>query len=164
MILSVGYDSTSKVLEIEFRRGPRVYRYFDVPEFLPGMMAARSKGQFFTTRIADRYRTEVCRSKLNRASGVQVTTRRDVVATRNRHLAPNIVRRARGGGRCALLARGSRAIEDESFPFEARRICEIESWRKEINRPCTHPQVVGAPPYWQLSGPSLGTSLRAAQT
>ena len=59
MILSVGYDSASGVLEIEFRRGPRVYRYFDVPEFLyRGLMAARSKGRFFTTRIADRYRTE----------------------------------------------------------------------------------------------------------
>jgi len=59
MILSVGYDNASGVLEIEFRRGPRVYRYFDVPEFLyRGLMAAPSKGKFFTTRIADRYRTE----------------------------------------------------------------------------------------------------------
>jgi hypothetical protein len=59
MILSIGYDSASRVLEIEFRRGLRVYRYFDVPEFLyQGLMVARSKGQFFATRIADRYRTE----------------------------------------------------------------------------------------------------------
>lgn len=34
---------------------------------------------------------------------------------------------------------GSRAIEDDSFPFEALSdIAEIESWRKEINRPTTH--------------------------
>ena len=34
---------------------------------------------------------------------------------------------------------GSRAIEDESFPFETlSEIAEIESWRKEINRPTTH--------------------------
>lgn len=34
---------------------------------------------------------------------------------------------------------GPRAIEDESFPFEALSdIAEIESWRKEINRPTTH--------------------------
>ena len=53
MVLSVGYDSASRVLEIEFRRGPCVYRYFDVPEFLyRGLMATRSKGQFFATRIA----------------------------------------------------------------------------------------------------------------
>ena len=33
----------------------------------------------------------------------------------------------------------SRAIEDDSFPFEALSdIAEIESWRKEINRPTTH--------------------------
>lgn len=34
---------------------------------------------------------------------------------------------------------GSHAIEDDSFPFEALSdIAEIESWRKEINRPTTH--------------------------
>jgi len=34
---------------------------------------------------------------------------------------------------------GRRAIEDDSFPFEAlSEIAEIESWRKEINRPTTH--------------------------
>lgn len=34
---------------------------------------------------------------------------------------------------------GPRAIEDDSFPFEAlSEIAEIESWRKEINRPTTH--------------------------
>ena len=36
-------------------------------------------------------------------------------------------------------ASGPRAIEDESFPFEAlSEIAEKESWRKEINRPTTH--------------------------
>jgi hypothetical protein len=59
MILAVGYDSSSRILEIEFRRGPRVYRYFEVPQFLyQGLLAAQSKGQFFMTRIAGRYRTE----------------------------------------------------------------------------------------------------------
>lgn len=34
---------------------------------------------------------------------------------------------------------GPRAIEDDSFPFEAlSEIAEVESWRKEINRPTTH--------------------------
>jgi putative DNA methylase len=34
---------------------------------------------------------------------------------------------------------GARAIEDEEFPFEALSdISEIESWRKEINRPLYH--------------------------
>lgn len=34
MILAVGYDSSSRILEIEFRRDPRVYRYYEVPEFV----------------------------------------------------------------------------------------------------------------------------------
>ena len=34
---------------------------------------------------------------------------------------------------------GVRAIEDDSFPFEAlSNVCEVESWRKEINRPLYH--------------------------
>lgn len=34
---------------------------------------------------------------------------------------------------------GPRAIEDDDFPFEALSdIAEMESWRKEINRPTTH--------------------------
>jgi hypothetical protein len=44
-ISSVGFDPASQVLEVEFRRGGRVYRFFDVPEFLfKGLMVARSKG------------------------------------------------------------------------------------------------------------------------
>lgn len=37
------------------------------------------------------------------------------------------------------IARGPRAIEDDAFPFEALSdIAEVESWRKEINRPIYH--------------------------
>lgn len=33
----------------------------------------------------------------------------------------------------------SRAIEDDSFPFEAlSHVAELESWRKEVNRPLSH--------------------------
>jgi putative DNA methylase len=36
-------------------------------------------------------------------------------------------------------AGAARAIEDDSFPFEAlSHIAELESWRKEINRPLSH--------------------------
>src|SRR5213593_4187734 len=36
-------------------------------------------------------------------------------------------------------AAGPRAIEDANFPFEyLSKIAEIESWRKEINRPVYH--------------------------
>ena len=37
------------------------------------------------------------------------------------------------------VAHGPRAIEDDAFPFEALSdIAEVESWRKEINRPIYH--------------------------
>jgi hypothetical protein len=58
MITSVGYDSQTAVLEIEFRNG-RTYRYFDVPEFLyRGFVLAASKGRYFTRRIDSRFRFE----------------------------------------------------------------------------------------------------------
>ena len=38
-----------------------------------------------------------------------------------------------------IPASGSRALEDDDFPFEALSdVAETESWRKEINRPTTH--------------------------
>jgi hypothetical protein len=58
VILGVGYDSTTCVLEIEFRDGD-VYLYFDFPEFLyRGLMLSVSKGQFFNRRINGRYAFE----------------------------------------------------------------------------------------------------------
>jgi len=40
---------------------------------------------------------------------------------------------------CLKPKPGLRAIEDDAFPFEALSdIAELESWRKEINRPTTH--------------------------
>ena len=59
MIRAIGYDKATQVLEIEFHRQNRVYRYFAVPPFLyEGMMISRSKGKFFTDKIAERYRAE----------------------------------------------------------------------------------------------------------
>ena len=61
------------------------------------------------------------------------------MATRNRHLAPTLFAESEETVGALALAHGSRAIEDESFPFEALgNVCEIESWRKEINRPLYH--------------------------
>ena len=54
-IKSVGYDSDSRLLEVEFRSGA-VYHYRDVPDWaVAGLMAARSKGRHFEQRIRDRY-------------------------------------------------------------------------------------------------------------
>jgi putative DNA methylase len=61
------------------------------------------------------------------------------VTTRNRHLSPTLFVEPEETAGNLVPTHGSRAIEDESFPFEALSdICEIESWRKEINRPLYH--------------------------
>ena len=55
-LASVGYDQTSKVLEIEFHRGG-IYQYLDVPEIeYRGLMQADSHGTYFRVNIRDRYR------------------------------------------------------------------------------------------------------------
>jgi hypothetical protein len=60
-IRAIGYDPAAQALEIEFRTGP-VYRYAGVSEFLyRGLLAARSKGRFFHSRIANRFPYEEVR-------------------------------------------------------------------------------------------------------
>ncbi|HEY9633139.1 MAG TPA: PIN domain-containing protein [Coleofasciculaceae cyanobacterium] len=52
---SVGYDSSSQVLEIEFRRG-EVYHYMDVPpEIYTSLMNAPSHGRYFNENIKEVY-------------------------------------------------------------------------------------------------------------
>ena len=52
---SVGFDTGSSILEIEFHSG-EVYVYFGVPESVYNeLMAASSKGTFHDDRIKDRY-------------------------------------------------------------------------------------------------------------
>ncbi len=58
---SVGYDSTSQVMEIEFHSGG-IYQYFDVPgNVYSSLLTAGSKGSYFQTFIKDRYRTHKIR-------------------------------------------------------------------------------------------------------
>ena len=58
MIRAWAFDAATAVLEIEFTNG-RVYQYANVPEFLAkGFEVARSKGQFFLTRIDNRFPAE----------------------------------------------------------------------------------------------------------
>ena len=52
---SVGYESKSKILEIEFQSGA-VYRYLEVPKRVhEGLRRAESKGQYFNGEIRDEY-------------------------------------------------------------------------------------------------------------
>ena len=53
---SVGYDTSSQTLEIEFIDGG-VYQYFDVPApVYDGLLSAPSKGQYFHAVIRGSYR------------------------------------------------------------------------------------------------------------
>ena len=55
-IRSIGYDSQSQTLEIEFLNGC-IYQYFNVPESIyNALMAASSHGSYFHRYIKDQYR------------------------------------------------------------------------------------------------------------
>ena len=57
-IESIGYDSNSKNLEIEFN-DHSVYRYYEVPEDVyEELMAAESKGSYLHQKIKGVYRYE----------------------------------------------------------------------------------------------------------
>lgn len=54
-IASIGYDSTTAVLEVEFLNGG-VYQYYDVPEYVyHELMAAASHGSYLAANIKGRY-------------------------------------------------------------------------------------------------------------
>ena len=60
-ISSIGYDSQSATLEVEFT-STEIYQYFNVPEHLyQGLMAAPSKGQFLNDYIKFSYRYQKIR-------------------------------------------------------------------------------------------------------
>ena len=53
-IVSVGYESASEILEIEFDNG--VYQYSGVPKSVhSGLMSASSAGRYFHENIKDKY-------------------------------------------------------------------------------------------------------------
>jgi len=50
-IASVGYETDTQTLEVEFRSGT-VYQYFNVPKFhYEGLLNASSKGRYFNEHI-----------------------------------------------------------------------------------------------------------------
>jgi len=56
LILSVGYDLASSVLEVEFAEDNRVYEYLDVPlSVYSRLMNAESIGAYFNEYIRDMY-------------------------------------------------------------------------------------------------------------
>ena len=56
VIVALGYDDSSGILEVVFRTG-RVYRYFQVPaSAYDGLLNAESIGAYFNREIRPRYR------------------------------------------------------------------------------------------------------------
>ena len=56
-VVSIGYDTKSKILEVEFKSG--VYRYLDVADTVyHSLMASNSKGQFIHKHIVNHYAFE----------------------------------------------------------------------------------------------------------
>ena len=57
VLVSAGYDSGKRLLELEFHSGA-IYRYLEVPEEIyRRLLAAESKGQFFGANIRDKFRS-----------------------------------------------------------------------------------------------------------
>lgn len=55
-IISIGYDESASVLEIEFKGG-EVYEYFDVPAHVyQELMGAGSRGIYHNAHIRSKYR------------------------------------------------------------------------------------------------------------
>jgi hypothetical protein len=53
-LVSVGYETASETLEVEFKSG--VYQYYNVPSFMhEQLMQATSIGTFFNKNIKDAY-------------------------------------------------------------------------------------------------------------
>ena len=60
-IQSIGYDSQSSILEVEFTSGD-IYQYFNVPDYLyQQFLGALSQGQFLNDYIRYNYRYQKVR-------------------------------------------------------------------------------------------------------
>jgi hypothetical protein len=56
MITSIGYDTNTSTLEIEFKSTGAVWQYYDFPENLWYEFKAGSLGKFWNANIKDQYR------------------------------------------------------------------------------------------------------------
>lgn len=55
MITSVGYDSGSAVLEIEFKSDGAIWQYYDVSEYVFNEFLSGSLGKYFHSNIKNVY-------------------------------------------------------------------------------------------------------------
>jgi len=57
MIISAGYDSTSGILEIEFKNGGTIWQYFDIPEYMWNeFLSCESQGKYWHANIKNHFR------------------------------------------------------------------------------------------------------------
>lgn len=55
-IVSIGYDESSQILEVEFKSGG-IYQYYNIPKDAhETFMSAGSKGRYFYKYIRERYK------------------------------------------------------------------------------------------------------------
>ncbi|MES2339608.1 MAG: KTSC domain-containing protein [Pseudomonadota bacterium] len=55
-LASIGYDTESETLEVEFLKTGKVYEYYNVPQFMyDRLMSAPSHGVFFNAEIRNAY-------------------------------------------------------------------------------------------------------------
>lgn len=62
-LASVGYDPNSETLEVEFRKGGDVYRYFNVPDIehqrlINAYASGTTIGKYFSAHIRNNYACE----------------------------------------------------------------------------------------------------------
>ena len=64
VLASAGYDAGKRLLEIEFHAGT-IYRYLEVPEEIyRRLLAADSKGHFFSAVIRNKFRSERVQARI----------------------------------------------------------------------------------------------------
>lgn len=55
-LLSIGYDTSTSTLEIEFKNSHQVWQYYDVPEYIwYEFCDAPSAGKYFNSNIRNQY-------------------------------------------------------------------------------------------------------------
>ncbi|WP_375140530.1 KTSC domain-containing protein [Cohnella herbarum] len=57
MIVSIGYDYNSAILEIEFKSNHQVWNYYDVPSYVyEQIISSESCGKYFLANVRGGYR------------------------------------------------------------------------------------------------------------
>jgi hypothetical protein len=73
LLASVNYQPEKSMLDLEFRAGGIIYRYFDVPrEIYASLLTAESKGSWFNIHIRNRFPCRRLSSTSRKPDGICV--------------------------------------------------------------------------------------------